>query len=181
MIVGRVSVIAASALLVMSCSAGAGKADAGGTNAAEAAAGNVASPDAVGAMNAAAAVVQEGPAATDASFQSFWPRFRQAALTGDAATLKTLSAPVVLGHGELDDDPVKKLTPAQVPDAVAKLMAAMDPLDGKGHTQRTLVQTKEQFAPGDMDGGKEQRVGNFVFSNAGAKGWQLSGLYLGSE
>lgn len=113
-------------------------------------------------------------------FQSFWGRFRAAALAGDEATLTLLSAPVVTGHGELDDDASKKLTSAQLPAAIAKLLANATPLDGAGHTQRTLFEGKSTITPRDLDSPKQERIGNFVFKS-GRMGWRLTDLYVGDD
>lgn len=148
-----------------------------------AACGSVA--DTAAATNAVAAVptpaAGENAILVSGDFADFWSRFRQAALRGDGAALKAMSAATVLAHGELDDDPIRRLTPAQVPAAVAKVMAASDTLDAQGHTQRTLVQATERLSASDMDGRGEHRIGNFVFK-AGAKGlWHLTDLYSGTE
>lgn len=90
-----------------------------------------------------------------------------------------MSASTVLAHGDLDDDPVRRLTPARVPAALTKLMAATDMLDAQGHTQRTLVETKERLMPADLEGTGERRVGGLVFRPDAAGDWHLTDIYVG--
>lgn len=162
---GRVAAAAALALLVTGCGSGTG---------------SDAAPDAP----TNAPVRDRAPSASptpDTGFIVFWPRFRQAALAGDAAGLKAMSAPAVLAHGDLDDEPVARLTPAQVPPVIARLMAMPDTLDAQGHTQRTLFESKARLTAADLDGRGEQRIGNLVFKPDAAGTWHLSDLYVGSD
>lgn len=111
------------------------------------------------------------PAARPASFAASWDAFRAAALAGDAARLRAMSRPVVISHGTLDDDPVRRLTPATVPGAVAALVAAPDD-DADGKPLRETLAAKKVTV---MTNGQRQ-VGPFVFAS-GPKGWQLAELY----
>ena len=119
------------------------------------------------------------PARPAAGFDTFWTRFRAAALAGDAAQLQALSRPVVLAHGELDDDPVRRLPAARVPGAVAAAMAAPDPDGMAGRVIRDSIRAHVRFAPGELDGVGQQRVGPFVFK-PGTGGWRLAEIYAGS-
>lgn len=136
----------------------------------------------VAAMPAVSPAVP-APAATDQAggFAEFWPRFRQAALAGDAAALRSMSAPVVMAHGDLDDDPVKRLTPAEVPGAVAKVLAATDGMDAAGRTERAVLQAKAKLDATDLNGVGQQRIGDFVFKSDRAGRWRLTDLYTSDD
>lgn len=108
------------------------------------------------------------------SFAAFWPGFRAAALAHDAATLRAMSRATVISHGELDDDPVRRLPAASVPGAVAALLAAPDDDDAGGRPLRATLAGKADTA---LTGG-QHRVGPFVFA-PGAQGWRLAEIYRG--
>ena len=59
------------------------------------------------------ALAQQAP--RDEGFQAFWQGFRAAALAGDLGAVARMSRLPVESRGELDDDPVLRLTAATFP------------------------------------------------------------------
>lgn len=111
------------------------------------------------------------------TFAAFWSGFRAAALANDAGRLRAMSRATVLSHGELDDDPVRRLPAAAVPAAVAKLLAAPDAEDAGGLPFRATLAAGTGQQPLSLSGG-QRRVGPFVFA-PGSTGWQLAEIYRG--
>ena len=114
--------------------------------------------------------------ATQGDFNAFWTRFQAAATSGNAAAIQALSAPTVLAHGTLDDDPVKHLSGANIARQVGAIVAANAPLDQSGRT----IRTKTRFTPDELDGVGQQRIGDLVFKR-GPHGWQLAEVYAEAE
>lgn len=123
---------------------------------------------------------QAAPSRAREDFNGFWTRFRAAALAGDAAGLRALSAPVVVSRGEMDDDPELKLAPAKVPAAVKALMDKPDGADPQGRTLRQIVRSKVRFQPSEFDSPDQQRVGDLEFQR-GRAGWRLTAVYRGPD
>ena len=110
----------------------------------------------------------------------FWTTFRKAALAHDAAGIASVSAPIVTQRGELDDAPVKRLTPDQVPPVLAKLLAQPDGVDDAGRSQRAMlaatpVPMRDPQMPADRF-----RFGDMEFTH-GAAGWRLTQIYYEAE
>jgi hypothetical protein len=136
-------------------------------------------PAADAASPQAAATKAAAPAAK-ADFNGFWTRFRAAALAGDAAALRAMSAPTVASRGELDDDAELKLAPAKVPAAVKAVLDKPDGADPQGRTLRQIIRTKTRFQPSEFDGPDQQRVGDLEFQR-GRDGWRLATIYRGAD
>jgi hypothetical protein len=123
-----------------------------------------------------AATAAPAVAAQDQSLEGFWTRFRKAALANDAAGIAALSAPVVMQHGDLDDSPKHRLSPAQVAPVLKKLLDNPDNVDDEGRTQRQLLEAT-RTAKLDPNWAKDRvRVGDMEFV-LGTSGWRLDQIY----
>lgn len=135
------------------------------------------------AVASAPALRAPPPAAAPAkveSLESFSMRFRAAALAGDAAAIRSLSASVVLQRGILDDTPVVRLPASRVPAVLAKVLRTSDGIDDANRTQRELLEatpvpTRDPEQPADY-----HRFGDLVFER-GATGWRLTEVYFEPE
>ncbi len=167
----------AALLLVSGCGGGATPADGNMANAAVPAETPLA-PVASATPAAPATAVPAAPA-QEQSLQTFWTKFRAAALANDAAAIAAMSAPVVIQHGDLDDSPQSRLSPRQVAPVVAKILAKDDGVDPQGRTQRQLMEAAST-PPKDCSATADHyRFGDIEFTH-GAKGWQLTALYYES-
>ncbi len=116
-------------------------------------------------------------AASAETLDQFWPRFRRAALAGDAAALRAMSAPVVLQRSNLDDSPAVKLPSARVPAAVAKVLTLPDGVDAAGRIHRDILKATPVAKPDGQQPAGTYRFGDMVFAR-GKTGWRLTELYL---
>ncbi len=110
----------------------------------------------------------------------FWTTFRKAALAKDAAGIAALSASPVTQRGELDDSPVKRLMPGQVPPVLARLLDQPDGVDAAGRSQRAMlaatpVPRRDPQMPADRF-----RFGDMEFAR-GAAGWRLTQIYYEAD
>ncbi|WP_157092685.1 hypothetical protein [Sphingomonas hankookensis] len=115
-------------------------------------------------------------AATGQSLDEFWARFRTAALANDAAGIAALSAPTVMQHGDLDDSPKHRLTPAQVGPVLKKLLDNPNNVDGEGQTQRQLLEATRTVKVDPTWAKDRIRIGDMEFA-LGRNGWQLDQIY----
>lgn len=115
--------------------------------------------------------------ASAATLQDFWPRFRRAALAGDAAALRSMSAPVVLQRSSLDDSPALKLAAARVPAAVAKILTLPDGVDAAGRSHRAILEATPVAKRDAQQPENTYRFGDLVFAR-GKAGWKLTEIYL---
>ncbi len=148
---------------------------------------NVATPAVTGNASVGTAVASATPKvaasatadapARDQSLLAFWVRFRRAALANDAVAIATMSAPVVIQHGTLDDSPKVRLLPRQVAPVLAKILDQDDGVDPQGRTQRQMMEAA--FAPPKDRSAiaSQYRFGDMQFTR-GAGGWRLSALYF---
>lgn len=111
------------------------------------------------------------------TLDQFWPKFRRAALAGDAAAVRAMSAPVVLQRSNLDDSPVVKLPSARVPAALAKVMTLPDGVDAAGRIHRDILKATPVAKPDGQQPAGTYRFGDMVFAR-GKTGWRLTELYL---
>jgi hypothetical protein len=116
-------------------------------------------------------------AASAETLDQFWPKFRRAALAGDAAALRAMSAPVVLQRSNLDDSPAVKLPSARVPAAVATVLTLPDGVDGAGRIHRDILKATPVAKPDGQQPAGTYRFGDMVFAR-GKTGWRLTELYL---
>ncbi len=116
-------------------------------------------------------------AASAETLDQFWPKFRRAALAGDAAALRVMSAPVVLQRSNLDDSPAVKLPSARVPAAVAKVLTLPDGVDAAGRIHRDILKATPVAKPDGQQPAGTYRFGDMVFAR-GKTGWRLTELYL---
>lgn len=135
-----------------------------------------------------AAVRNEAPTATPRAatgamnaktLEEFWPRFRRAALAGDAVALRALSAPVVLQRSNLDDSPAVKLPSARVPAAVATILTLPDGVDPASRIHRDLLKATPVAKRDAQQPADTYRFGDLVFAR-GKTGWRLTEVYLDS-
>lgn len=119
-------------------------------------------------------------AAQPADLAGFWTKFTKAALANDAATIQSLSAPVVQQHGTLDDDPIVKLRGPAIAKAVAKLLASTEEAGPSGKSLRQMMSDGALPPRDPQQPATYYRVGDLVFEQ-GASGWRLTQLYLDSE
>lgn len=110
------------------------------------------------------------PDAAD-SLESFWTRFRTAALASDAAAIRSMSAPVVLQRGTLDDTPVVRLPASKVPGVIALILALPDGVDRARRSHRELLEVTPVPKPGPEEPADEYRFGDLMFER-GADGWR---------
>jgi hypothetical protein len=145
-----------------------------GCGAASAPAEDVVRNDAPGSP---AVTVPSRRAASAETLDQFWPRFRRAALAGDAAALRAMSAPVVLQRSTLDDSPAVKLPAARVPAAIAKILTLPDGVDAAGRVHRDILKATPVAKPDGRQTADTYRFGDMVFAR-GKTGWRLTELYL---
>lgn len=113
------------------------------------------------------------------TLEEFWPKFRRAALAGDAAALRAMSAPVVLQRSTLDDSPAVKLPSARVPAAVATILTLPDGVDAAGRIHRDLLKATPVAKRDARQPADTYRFGDMVFARS-KTGWRLTELYLDS-
>lgn len=113
-------------------------------------------------------------------FPAFWTKFRNAALADDATRIAALSASPVTQRGELDDSPVKRLTPDQVPPVLAKLLAQPDGVDDAGRSQRAMLAATPVPRHDPQMPADRFRFGDMEFTH-GAAGWRLTQIYYEAE
>ena len=123
---------------------------------------------------AAAAVAQAE------SLEALWTRFRRAVRASDAAAIRSMSAPVVIQRGILDDTPTVRLRAAQMPEVVARMLKRSEGVDPADRTQRALLEAtptpkRDPGQPTDY-----HHFGDFVFEQ-GASGWRLTEVYYEPE
>jgi hypothetical protein len=124
------------------------------------------------------ALAQQAP--RDEGFQAFWQGFRAAALAGDLGAVARMSRLPVESRGELDDDPVLRLTAATFPPAFRRLLATVeDPASGR--TVRDAIQAaavprldRRNASPGQV------RLDSLQFAR-GRDGWRLATIYRGPD
>jgi hypothetical protein len=133
---------------------------------------------ALAALSAAPALAQ--PAAREREFRAFWQDFRAAALAGDMAAVTRLSRLPVESRGELDDEPVLRLTAATLPPAFRRLLATVeDPAAGR--TVRDMIRdTAEPRLDGRNASPGQVRLDSLQFART-RDGWRLAILYRGPE
>lgn len=124
--------------------------------------------------------VASAAAAEAETLDAFWSRFRRAALANDAAAIRALSAPTVEQLGELDDSPVVKLAPAQVPAVLARILERPDGVDDAGRTQRALLEAAASPPPERNQPADNYRFGDMEFERD-ASGWRLVRVYYEAE
>lgn len=110
------------------------------------------------------------------SLEGFWTRFRAAALAGDDAAIRALSAPVVLQNGLLDDTPVVRLPVARVPEVIARIMLLPNGFDAAGRTHRALLEATPTPKRDPVQPRNYHRFGDLVFEH-GDGGWRLTELF----
>lgn len=120
------------------------------------------------------------PAARDEGFHAFWQGFRTAALTGDLATVTRMSRLPVESRGELDDEPVLRLTAATFPPAFRRLLTTIDdPVSGR--TLRDTIRDTMELRLDDRNASPGQvRLDSLQFERA-RDGWRLTTIYRGPE
>lgn len=128
------------------------------------------------ALAVVAAPASVAGAPRDASLQTFWTKFRKAALANDAAGIAALSAPVVKQHGDLDDSPKYRLTRRQVPAVLRKLL---DNSGGGDRTQRQRLAASPAPVGDRSATDRAFRFGDMEFAR-GPAGWQLVRIYYES-
>ncbi len=133
--------------------------------------------DASGQSSTTASAPRAASAVGAETLDQFWPRFRRAALAGDAAALRAMSAPVVLQRSSLDDSPAVKLPSARVPAAVAKILTLPDGVDAAGRIHRDILKATPVAKPDGQQPAGTYRFGDMVFAR-GKAGWRLTELYL---
>ncbi|USU03441.1 hypothetical protein NF699_10085 [Sphingomonadaceae bacterium OTU29LAMAA1] len=129
---------------------------------------------------AQAAVPRRAAAATPvpaASLEAFWTRFRRAALAGDAATIRALSAPMVVQNSTLDDGPAGRIPASRVPAAVATVLGRPDGVDAAGRTHRAILQATPVPKRDAQQPAGSYRFGDLVFTR-GKAGWRLTEIYM---
>ena len=134
---------------------------------------NNASSSSVGAISPQRAASGVGMETLD----QFWPRFRRAALAGDGAALRAMSAPVVLQRSTLDDSPAVKLPSSRVPAAVAKILTLPDGVDAAGRIHRDILKATPVAKRDGQLTVDTYLFGDMVFVR-GKAGWRLTEFYL---
>ncbi|MEH3040493.1 MAG: hypothetical protein PGN21_10580 [Sphingomonas paucimobilis] len=118
--------------------------------------------------------------AQEQSLQAFWTKFRAAALANDAAAIAAMSAPTVVQRGDLDDSPQRRLSPAQVPAVLAKVLEQPDGVDAADRTQRQVLQATATPERDEAFPDNQFRFGNMEFER-GAQGWRLVRFYYEAD
>ena len=128
-------------------------------------------------LSAAAVSPRRGASGVGAeTLNQFWTRFRRAALAGDAAALRAMSATMVIQHSTLDDTPVVKLPSERVPAAVAKILALPDGVDAAGRIHRDILKATPVAKRDGQQTADTYLFGDMVFAR-GKTGWRLTELY----
>ncbi|MCR0983116.1 hypothetical protein [Roseomonas populi] len=114
----------------------------------------------------------------DEAFFAFWQAFRAAVLAGDLEAVARMSRLPVESRGELDDEPVLRLTATTFPPAFRRLLATVDDpasgrtvLDGIRDTPRPRLDGRNA-SPGQVN------LGSLQFG-LGRNGWRLTTIYRG--
>jgi len=116
----------------------------------------------------------------DEAFRAFWQAFRAAVLVGDLESVTRMSRLPVQSRGELDDEPVLRLTAATFPPAFRRLLATVeDPVSG-----RTVLDGIRDTPQPRLDGRnvapRQVNLGSLQFG-LGRDGWRLTTIYRGPE
>lgn len=136
-------------------------------------------------LAAAALALATAPAAgraapENAGFQAFWQDFRRAVLAGDMAAVTRMSRLPVASHGELDDEPVLRLSASRLPPAFRRLLRRVDdPATGRSVLDRIRDTPQPRIDPRNAVPG-QVRVDDLVFER-GRDGWRLTTLYRGPD
>ena len=114
------------------------------------------------------------------SLESFWTRFRAAALAGDAAAIRAMSAPVVIQRGILDDTPIVRLPAARVPAVLAQVLTLSDGVDDANRPQREMLEATPFPRRDPEQPVTTHHFGDLVFKQS-ARGWRLAEIYYEPE
>ncbi len=114
----------------------------------------------------------------DEAFRAFWQAFRAAVLAGDLEAVARMSRLPVESRGELDDEPVLRLTAATFPPAFRRLLATVeDP--GSGRTVLDGIRgTPRPRLDGRNASAGQVSLGSLQFG-LGRDGWRLTTIYRG--
>src|SRR5699024_5707681 len=111
------------------------------------------------------------------NFTAFWTDFRAALLASDWAAAERMTRFPVEVHGDLDDDPVRKVERAKLPQLLQKLLTQNSGRDEKTvRDQLQQTRTPEMPAPG----ANQVRVNDFHFERSGGQ-WRFVATYLSSD
>lgn len=127
----------------------------------------------------AAAAPAAGAAIASETLDGFWTRFRAAVLARDMRALAAMAAFPVEGRGELDDDPVLRITPAAFAREMDRALARAADDDG-GPTLLAAIRARPHLPPREVSGGDHQRVGSLDFVRHAGR-WRLATIYRGTE
>ena len=113
-------------------------------------------------------------------FRAFWQTFRAAALTGEMTAIARMSRLPVESRGELDDEPVLRLTAATLPAAFRRLLRTVEEVE-TGRTMLEVIRDTPEPRPDAASlRANQARVGSLEFLR-GRDGWRLATLYRGPE
>ncbi|MCR0985064.1 hypothetical protein [Roseomonas populi] len=124
------------------------------------------------------AAAQRDPRA--ASIAAFWRGFRAAVRAGDMAAVTRMSRLPLESRGELDDEPMRRLTAATLPAAFRRLLRTVEDVRNNRTVLDVIRDTPEpvldprNVAPG------QARIGSLEFAR-GQEGWRLVTIYRGPE
>ncbi|MBP0494260.1 hypothetical protein [Roseomonas indoligenes] len=132
----------------------------------------------------AAALSGARPAAAQrdsrASFAAYWHDFRAAVLAGDMGAVTRMSRLPLESRGELDDEPVRRLTAATLPSAFRRLLRTVEDV----RTNRTVLEVIRDTPEPTLDprnsAPDQARVSSLAFAR-GRDGWRLVTIYRGPE
>jgi len=116
----------------------------------------------------------------DAAFRAFWQAFRAAALADDMVAITRMSRLPVESRGELDDEPMLRLTAATLPAAFRRLLRTVEEPETRRRVLDTIHDMPEPRVPGDELRAGQARVGSLVF-RLGRNGWRLATIFRGPE
>ena len=128
---------------------------------------------------------QSAPLGSSAEgFETFWPVFRDALLSGNAKIIEGMTRLPLQAKGELDRDPIRLVKPAELLQILQRLMDADTGLSiRKPITNRMLIERVESPlhpAPGVIVTSGFVRIGALAFEQ-GASGWRLRTIYLSED
>ncbi|WP_458095167.1 hypothetical protein [Roseomonas sp. WA12] len=132
-----------------------------------------------------AALHVSGPAGAQVArnaeeFRAFWQTFRTAALAGDMAAITRMSRLPVESRGELDDEPVLRLTATALPAAFRRLLRTVEEVETGRTVLQTIRDTPEPWGDPASLRANQARVGSLEFRR-GREAWRLATIYRGPE